>query len=1131
MSTLNDEFFAAREQGERHVERLQRDYRVAIREAARQAANRFSERATSLAASASWQPPDVGDVMAFAVNADRIRGTQREMMGAIGGRLTDIPGVSFDALSAPTQKQLDKLGLRAAAMSRDFRTPVANAIAEGWARGFSVPQTAGLIEKAIGGLAPGRAAMLARTDLISLSNGANHAVVGTLNEAAKEAGEDQPINSKTWLSSQDGRVRPTHQDADGQTVPIDQPYSVGGFDLQYPGDPDGPDEEVINCRCTELYSEEAATSATTSEVPAEAQTPETLAARFEPPLFENVPLAIQGELDRAMDVFTSMPLTQAMRTKLADRPDGRLPIFAQVKKDSDLDRESPDSDGFFRRSPRDENGVQYPEMIVVKEEASNPTATFLHEYGHFVDNAGFGAKVYMSIEPRTFPQADLMAALRNSKEMQALRARWQELKDELQRLSPEELATSQRRYQIRTMRYIEYLLRPQEMFARAFYQYAVSKHGGEIMQRSLKSRLAREAEPYGFTAHWSSADWSGIERLMDEVLREARLIPDEAVVAGLVREVVHVRLPSGVERFEPLARLVPAHLVTGEEVDNLLVGESVGASLRDVEHDPKHTARSVEEPGVAFLVMPYHKVKDHSECASGQWAVVKDSDGEVMGCHDTEQEANDQIAALNANEEASMSGTKWISDVAFEGVSTGDGRYMALGSLGWREPPLTLMAMIETPEFGGHSGAQVAGRMDTFTKDDEHYMTGDPLPEGVVAVRSTGEFDVEGERGGDTARMVENETMRGISMDLAVHEWALRDPETGDLIDPEEASDEDWERAFMGELEFAVLDGEIMAATVCPTPAFAEARIAILAAARVRPNVWRANSYAAFALGVDEGQMMTTLVASVEIVKDPNVYSLVDKAPFAEVRGIAAAGKPHATARKDAAPIAPPAAWLHRPEPREPTPFTILDSGECYGHLALWETCHTGYLNGEFAQCVRAPHSITSYGQFHVGELRCDEGDLLPIGKITYDTGHADLSRSRAAARCHYDDTGAVGAFVRARDGEFGIWVSGVLRNDIRPEGVRDLRANPLSGDWRDFERNLELIAALAVPVPGFPVARSQLALSASVEGDVRITALILTGLGLTAAVSPRNGNHEHEGAALDAIIAGGAAGLAELIG
>jgi hypothetical protein len=48
--------------------------------------------------------------------------------------------------------------------------------------------------------------------------------------------------------------------------------------------------------------------------------------------------------------------------------------------------------------------------------------------------------------------------------------------------------------------------------------------------------------------------------------------------------------------------------------------------------------------------MPWHKVHNHSECGSGQWAVVKDSDGSVAGCHGSEAEADKQLAALYSSE-------------------------------------------------------------------------------------------------------------------------------------------------------------------------------------------------------------------------------------------------------------------------------------------------------------------------------------------------------------------------------------------------------------------------------------------------------------------------------------------------
>lgn len=51
--------------------------------------------------------------------------------------------------------------------------------------------------------------------------------------------------------------------------------------------------------------------------------------------------------------------------------------------------------------------------------------------------------------------------------------------------------------------------------------------------------------------------------------------------------------------------------------------------------------------------MPWSIVQNHGECpASRPWAVVKDDDGEVEGCHSSEADAQQQLAALNAQENA-----------------------------------------------------------------------------------------------------------------------------------------------------------------------------------------------------------------------------------------------------------------------------------------------------------------------------------------------------------------------------------------------------------------------------------------------------------------------------------------------
>lgn len=61
--------------------------------------------------------------------------------------------------------------------------------------------------------------------------------------------------TKTWVAVLDSATRPEHVEADGQEVPVDEPFEVGGEDLMYPGDDSGSPENVINCRCTAVYSD------------------------------------------------------------------------------------------------------------------------------------------------------------------------------------------------------------------------------------------------------------------------------------------------------------------------------------------------------------------------------------------------------------------------------------------------------------------------------------------------------------------------------------------------------------------------------------------------------------------------------------------------------------------------------------------------------------------------------------------------------------------------------------------------------------------------------------------------------------------------------------------------------------
>lgn len=54
---------------------------------------------------------------------------------------------------------------------------------------------------------------------------------------------------KRWRTEHDNRVRASHIAVDGVTLPLYQPFNVGGWPMLFPGDPQGPADEVVNCRC------------------------------------------------------------------------------------------------------------------------------------------------------------------------------------------------------------------------------------------------------------------------------------------------------------------------------------------------------------------------------------------------------------------------------------------------------------------------------------------------------------------------------------------------------------------------------------------------------------------------------------------------------------------------------------------------------------------------------------------------------------------------------------------------------------------------------------------------------------------------------------------------------------------
>lgn len=91
-----------------------------------------------------------------------------------------------------------------------------------------------------------QAARIARTETMVALNGGTYAAAAAANE---QTGDERWVQ---WWATADTRVRNSHWAAHMQVRKFGEPFRVGGHSLAHPGDPTGPPEEIINCRCSLL---------------------------------------------------------------------------------------------------------------------------------------------------------------------------------------------------------------------------------------------------------------------------------------------------------------------------------------------------------------------------------------------------------------------------------------------------------------------------------------------------------------------------------------------------------------------------------------------------------------------------------------------------------------------------------------------------------------------------------------------------------------------------------------------------------------------------------------------------------------------------------------------------------------
>lgn len=419
-----------------------------------------------------------------------------------------------------------------------------------------------------------------------------------------------------------------------------------------------------------------------------------------------------------------------------------------------------------------------------------------------------------------------------------------------------------------------------------------------------------------------------------------------------------------------------------------------------------------------------------------EWELL-DSNGRMLSSHATYDLALGELSALLEAQLAAADGggegdgatttdngllpEPWRSDLCFS-EDTGDGRDFTDCIWTARDPNVsTLPLMLQTETEFGHFGATLAGY---FTSID---TSGSPTGEGRF-------YDSE------AGRQLRDMLLDGRRFGVSVDPGAVMAE-----FECIEYDDDGW--CDEGIVRFA--EYEIIGVTATPFPAFAAAMIELAT-----------SSVAASAGAADDPQVAQAAAAltSVDEVRRSSV----------------------ATRERVLIPTRPPLSWFSNPALLMPTPLTITEQGHVLGHVAAWGTCHVGSER----VCVTPPESRLAYRHFLTGEVLCDDSSRQGTGALTWGIPHADLSASLIQAQAHYADSRHGWADVNIGEDEHGIWIAGACRPQLEDADLRVLRALALSGDWRYARetRDLELVAALAVNVPGFPIPRAVTASGMSID-------------------------------------------------
>lgn len=152
--------------------------------------------------------------------------------------LASVIGIDFDLATPGVQKFLaEKMFEIADLVDGPAEERLRQTLEEAVRLGETVDQISSRVQEVFA-VEMSRARRIARTEVAEAFNAGRY-------DAMKSA----RVQKIEWLTARDERVRDSHQRLDGDVVTLGDKFSNG---LLYPLDPNGPPEEIVNCRCVAL---------------------------------------------------------------------------------------------------------------------------------------------------------------------------------------------------------------------------------------------------------------------------------------------------------------------------------------------------------------------------------------------------------------------------------------------------------------------------------------------------------------------------------------------------------------------------------------------------------------------------------------------------------------------------------------------------------------------------------------------------------------------------------------------------------------------------------------------------------------------------------------------------------------